>query len=283
MAADGCCSHPNSALSSLVEITESEIRLRGTSSRVVRVASDAGGNDGLRPTALIFDEVHEFTSPSRIRNHQVLGNGVVKRGGLELNISTVGADRETLLGKLDAYCRQVAAGEVDDEHLVYVCHSAEGLVADLDTDEGLRQAILAANPSATGPGAFVDVPAVMRRFREIPRPEGKRYHGWCCRRSRRRQASPRRWHFRFRMESDDFVSATAIGSSGSCVLSGRPRTWKEPRPPGERGTGLRSPAGGRSPTTGRVFTQIVLVQGSPALGRATVLRVPRRARRTGRL
>ena len=45
-SADGCCSHPNSALASMVEITESEIRLRGTTSRILRVASDAGANDG---------------------------------------------------------------------------------------------------------------------------------------------------------------------------------------------------------------------------------------------
>lgn len=174
-SADGCCSHPNSALAPLVEVTESEIRLRGTTSRCLRVASDAGSNDGLRPTALVRDEVHEWNTPSRERNHLVLSNGLAKRRGLQLDISTVGADRETLLGRYDAYCRRVEAGEVDDEGLVYACYSAEELEVDLDTDEGLRAALLAANPSATGPGAFVDVVEVMRRFRSVPRPEGKRY------------------------------------------------------------------------------------------------------------
>jgi phage terminase large subunit-like protein len=174
-SADGCCSHTNSALAGLVEITEAEIRLRHTSSHVTRVASDAGGNDGLRPTCLIRDETHEWNTPSRERNHLVLSNGLSKRGGLQLDISTVGADRESLLGRYDDYCRRVAEGEVRDPHLLYVAHSAEGLEVDLDTDEGLREAIVAANPSARGEGAFVDVDDVMRRFREIPRPEGKRY------------------------------------------------------------------------------------------------------------
>ncbi|MDP9402121.1 MAG: terminase large subunit [Actinomycetota bacterium] len=174
-SADGCCSHPNSALASLVEVTEPEIRLRGTTSRIVRVASDAGSNDGLRPTALVRDEVHEWNTPSRERNHLVLSNGLAKRRGLQLDISTVGADRETLLGRYDAYCRRVAKGEILDERLLYASWSAEGLHVDLDTDEGLRSAILAANPSATGPDAFVDVEEVARRFRSVPRPEGKRY------------------------------------------------------------------------------------------------------------
>lgn len=174
-SADGCCSHVNSALSSLVEVTEAEIRLRSTSSRILRVASDAGGNDGLRPTCLVRDEVHEWNTPSRERNHLVLSNGLAKRGGMQLDISTVGADRESLLGRYDAYCRRVALGEVVDDHLVYVAHSAEGLEVDLDTDEGVREAIVAANPSARGDDAFVNVDEVLRRFREIPRPEAKRY------------------------------------------------------------------------------------------------------------
>lgn len=171
-SADGCCSHPNSALEPLIEVTEAEIRLRGTTSRILRVASDAGSNDGLRPTAVIRDETHEWTTPSRERNHMVLANGLAKRGGLQLDISTVGADRDSLLGRYDDYCRRVAAGELVDEHLVYRCYSAEGHSFDLDTDEGLAAAIAMANPSAP---EFVDVSEVARRFREVPRPEAKRY------------------------------------------------------------------------------------------------------------
>lgn len=171
-AADGCCSHPDSALAPLVEITESEIRLRNTSSRIVRVASDAGSNDGLRPTAVIRDEVHEWNTPTRERNHLVLSNGLAKRGGLQLDISTVGADRDSLLGIYDDHCRRVKAGEIVDDRLVYRYYSAEGGTFDLDTDEGLAAAIAMANPSAP---EFVDVSDVARRFREVPRPEGKRY------------------------------------------------------------------------------------------------------------
>jgi phage terminase large subunit-like protein len=174
-SADGCCTHPNSALASFVEVTEAEIRLKNTTSRIIRVASDAGANDGLRPTALIRDEVHEWNTPSRERNHMILSNGLAKRGGLQMDISTVGGDRDSLLGRYDTYCRRVAAGEIEDEHLLYVCYSAEGLELDLDSEEGLRTAILAANPSARGPEPFVDLDEVARRFREVPRAEGRRY------------------------------------------------------------------------------------------------------------
>lgn len=176
-AADGCCSHPNSALANMVEVTESEIRLRGTTSRILRVASDAGANDGARPTCLVRDETHEWNTPSRIRNYQVLGAGLAKRSGCAIDISTVGADKDSLLGRLVEYAEEVEAGRVDDPRFLYVCHSAEGQLdgLDLTVDADLEEAIRRANPSARGEHPFVDVAEVRRRYRELPPGQAKRY------------------------------------------------------------------------------------------------------------
>jgi hypothetical protein len=164
-------------LASLIDVTESEIRLRGTSSRILRVAGEGPANDGLRPTCVIRDEVHEWNQPKRRENYQVLDAGRAKRGGLGIDISTVGADRDSLLGSIADYGEQIAAGVVDDPGFLYVYHGAEGKLdgVDLSDDNTLREAITIANPSASGERAFVDVDAMVRTFRDLPPGRAKRY------------------------------------------------------------------------------------------------------------
>jgi hypothetical protein len=80
----GVCSAP-SPMARLVDVTEGEIRLRNTTSKILRVASDGPRNDGLRPTCLVRDEVHTWDTPTREANYQVLEAGLAKRGGLALD------------------------------------------------------------------------------------------------------------------------------------------------------------------------------------------------------
>jgi phage terminase large subunit-like protein len=176
-SAMGVCAAP-SPLAPLIEITESEIRLKGTSSRILRVAGEGPSNDGLRPTCTIFDEVHEWNQPKRQENYQILAAGRAKRGGLGLDISTVGADRDSLLGRIADYGEQVARGEIDDAGFLYTYHGAEGRLDGLDLadDADLERAIALANPSASGERAFVDVGLMRRGYRDLPPGRARRYY-----------------------------------------------------------------------------------------------------------
>jgi phage terminase large subunit-like protein len=172
----GVCASP-SPLAGLVEVTESEIRLKGTSSKILRVASDGPRNDGLRPTCVIRDEVHEWGTPSREAKYQVLSAGTVKRGGVQLDIATVGRDKDSLLGRIAEYGEQVAAGEIDDPGFLYMYFGGGGQLDGLDLadDDDLREAIRRANPPARGEHAFVNVDRVVRGFRDLQPGRARRY------------------------------------------------------------------------------------------------------------
>jgi phage terminase large subunit-like protein len=176
-SAVGVCSAP-SALSGLVEVTDSEIRLKGTTSRVLRVAGEGPANDGLRPTCTVFDEVHEWNQPKRQENYQILAAGRAKRGGLGLDIGTVGADRDSLLGRIADYGEQVARRDIDDPGFLYTYHGAEGRLDGLDlTDPAdIARAIEIANPSAAGEGAFVDIGLHVRGYLDLPPGRARRYY-----------------------------------------------------------------------------------------------------------
>jgi phage terminase large subunit-like protein len=80
-SAVGVCSSP-SPLAGLVDVTENEIRLKNTTSKIMRVAGEGPANDGLRPTAVIRDEVQHWNQEKRRENYRILDLGRAKRGGL---------------------------------------------------------------------------------------------------------------------------------------------------------------------------------------------------------
>ncbi len=138
-----------------------------------RIAAVAGVNDGLRPTAVLCDELHEWQG-GRERVHLVLTNGLTKREeGLELNISTPDeANPDSLLGRLVAHGERVASGELDDPSFLYVRYSAPPDV-DLDDPQELRAALRACHPAS-----WVDLERVAARWEvdRIPEHEFRRYH-----------------------------------------------------------------------------------------------------------
>ena len=112
-----------------------------------RVAAAAGTKDGGRTTCYIADELHEWLGP-KARNHLVNSNSLAKRAnGLELNISTAGADRDSLLGTLYDYGRRLATGEVVNPRFLFEWWESIG-TWDLEKPEQLRAALLEANPAA---------------------------------------------------------------------------------------------------------------------------------------
>jgi phage terminase large subunit-like protein len=154
------------------EVFDTEILRKDGPGRLYRVAAAAGTNDGARPTCLVADELHEWTG-SRERVHLVLSNGLSKRrDGLELNISTAGADRDSLLGRLYDHGRRIASGEIVDDGFLFEWHEASD-TWDLEDETQLRAALIEANPAA---GLFLDVERLMARAAEIPAHEFARYH-----------------------------------------------------------------------------------------------------------
>jgi phage terminase large subunit-like protein len=151
---------------------ENEIQVIDGPGRAYRVAAVAGTNDGQRPTLMVADETHEWQGP-KARVHLVLSNGCAKRrGSLELNLTTPGTDKSTLAGKMHDYGVRVNNGELVDDSFLFVWFGAEPDKFDLDTPDGLRAAIRAAQP---GSDIYVDVEAVAAKYHQIPASEFARY------------------------------------------------------------------------------------------------------------
>ena len=149
------------------ELYDAEIIRKGEPGRIRRLAANYSTADGLRPTAAIFDEVHEFTSPQTARTHLVVSNGLVKRAnGLELNITTAGSGMNSLLGNLYAVGK-----EATDPAYLFRWYAASD---DHDLAAGLRAALREANPAIAA--GFLSEDRLVARFREVPEHEYRRYY-----------------------------------------------------------------------------------------------------------
>jgi len=127
-----------------------------------RIAAAAGTTDGGRTTCFIADELHEWVG-GKERVHLVNSNSLAKRrSGLELNISTAGFDRDSLLGKLYDHGRKIASGEVSDPRFLFEWWES---VRDwnLSDEQELMAAIVEANPAVDD---WLDPSRVAERFRD---------------------------------------------------------------------------------------------------------------------
>lgn len=159
-------------LKEFFDLYEDRIIPKGRPGRLYKVAAEAGTNDGSRPTCFIADEVHEWTGRKE-RVHLVIGNSLAKRqGSVELNISTAGFDKDSLLYRLYTYGKQVQSGEITDPGFLFVWHEADN-THDLTDPDQLLAAIHQANPAADD---FWPASNLVRRYHEIPEFEFRRYH-----------------------------------------------------------------------------------------------------------
>ncbi len=139
-----------------------------------RIAAAAGTKDGGRTTCYIADELHEWTGP-KARNHLVNSNSLAKRAnGLELNISTAGADRDSLLGTLYDYGRKLSSGEEVNPRFLFEWWESTS-EWNLDDDEELRAALLEANPAADDIPALLDSAVARYHDPDVPAHEYARY------------------------------------------------------------------------------------------------------------
>jgi len=172
-----------SKLAQMCEVYDTEILLKGLPGRLYRVAAAVGTNDGGKPTFWVADELHEWTG-TKERVHLVLENNRRKRkDAWQLAITTAGWDTTSLLGKLYAHGKKVAAGDVTDPRFLCRWHEADA-TWDLQKPEELEAAIRQANPAV---GDFLPLEPLITAFSLMPEFEFRRYHlnQWV--------ATPERW------------------------------------------------------------------------------------------
>lgn len=161
------------SLAQVAEVYDTEIILRGMPGRAYRVAAARGSNDGTRPTCYIADELHEFDDPAKEGAHLVLSNGTDKReNSLQLNMTTAGANLDSLCGRMYLHGKRVESGEVEDDEFLFIWFEGPEDF-DFTNDDELRAAIRACNPAADD---FVNVDTVVARSKIIPEFEFRRYY-----------------------------------------------------------------------------------------------------------
>lgn len=167
-----CCTE-SPTLSHHVDAFDTEILVKSGPGRAYRIAAAAGTNDGPRPSMFAADEIHEWVG-NKERVHLVIANGLVKRANsLVLNTTTPGADLDSLAGRKHLYGYQVNAGQIDDPRFLFVHYGVKDGDYDLQDEEQLRAAVLAANPAA---GAFVRVDDTVARYYQVQEFEFRRYN-----------------------------------------------------------------------------------------------------------
>src|SRR5512143_718883 len=87
----------NASLSRMLDIQQRQIVLPGGESRIRVLASDSDNTDGVIPTLAIVDELHRHKDVNVYSN---MRNGLPKRRGQLITISTAGASQASPLGQL---------------------------------------------------------------------------------------------------------------------------------------------------------------------------------------
>ena len=109
---------------------------------VYRVLSaEAGANEGLNPSLVVFDEVHVQPDWS-LWDVMTLGSGT-RTHPLTLGITTAGWDLESLCAELYEYGKSVASGEVEDEAFYFRWYEP----SDPEVDHGDPRAWAECNPA----------------------------------------------------------------------------------------------------------------------------------------
>lgn len=101
------------ALSKLLVVQRDRILNPKNNGEYRVVSADAGLQQGLNPSFVVFDELHIFKNADLL-DAMRLGQGM-RRQPLLLVISTAGYDLDSPLGRLYQYGRQIESGEVEDE------------------------------------------------------------------------------------------------------------------------------------------------------------------------
>ena len=164
---------------------ESDIVAKSGHGRLYRIYSTPRTNDGLKPSFVACDELHEWVSGTA-ELYTKLTNGRAKRAdSWELLITTAGWDTTSLLGRSYAHGKKIESGELEDDRFLFEWHEAR-MDVDLSDPAQLRAAIRVAHPAA---GDWLSFENIERQYLDKTMPEHEFRRYWLNQWS----SSPDRW------------------------------------------------------------------------------------------
>lgn len=134
--------------------------------RAQALAGAPDARDGARTTFQSFDESHRLTLPRQIRGHQTMLGNIPKRfladaWTLETTTAFEPGGGSVAQATME-YAQQVESGAIKDARLFFF-HRQASDHHDLNTDEGVRAAVL----EASGPSAdWSDIESIVEQFRD---------------------------------------------------------------------------------------------------------------------
>lgn len=135
--------------------------------KAVALAAAPNARDGARTTFQHFDEPHRMTQARLIDAHQTMLQNIPKRPIADpwsLSTTTAGIPGEgSVAEKEKDYAEKVAAGKARDPQLFYF-HREASPSHDLETDEGLRAAIVEASGPAVA--AWSDIDSIVSLYHQ---------------------------------------------------------------------------------------------------------------------
>jgi phage terminase large subunit-like protein len=152
-----------------------ELRLMGSTGRVKVLASDSNTADGIAPTLFLCDELHRHKSPDL---YAVARDGLGKRNGRMVTISTAGADQRGPLGKLRERAHLLEDRELDGFHLRARSSDGSFVAHEWAVPEGEDTDDVAVVKKAN-PSSFVTLEDLKRR-RESPSTHEREWLRYAC-------------------------------------------------------------------------------------------------------
>lgn len=89
------------------------------------LGADATRQDGLNPSFVIKDELHEWRRGQRALDEKLSTGGAARRQPLELIITTAGDDNSEIWAEEHEFASKVVAGGIDDTYFALICQADE--------------------------------------------------------------------------------------------------------------------------------------------------------------
>lgn len=202
----------------LFDCTRERITRRSGEGKAVALASAPDSRDGARTTFQHADEPHRLKLPRQVEAWQTMLQNIPKRPIADpwsLSTTTAGVPGENSVAETEReYAQRIAAGKARDPQLFYF-HRDASPGHDLETDDGLRAAIV----EASGPAVakWSDIDSIMSLYHQADTDKAYFERVWLNRwvASSRQAFDPNRWGELKRPEKIGHGEPITIGFDGA--------------------------------------------------------------------